>query len=199
MELNFKKEYILENDNVRLNLLKLEDISNLIEFSINEPEIWKYSLAKASGKENLENYIKAAIKEKSSKKSYPFIVFDKHKEKFCGTTRFYNIDIKNKCLSIGYTWYGKEFRGTGINKNCKFLLLEFAFQTLNMERVEFRADKDNITSINAMKSIGCKEEGVLRSNMFKPEGDRRDSIILSIIKREWNNGIKEMLSKKVNR
>ena len=199
MELNFKKEYILENDNVRLNLLKLEDISNLIEFSINEPEIWKYSLVKASGKENLENYIKTAIKEKSSKKSYPFIVFDKHKEKFCGTTRFYNIDIKNKCLSIGYTWYGKEFRGTGINKNCKFLLLEFAFETLNMERVEFRADKDNITSINAMKSIGCKEEGVLRSNMFKPDGGRRDSIILSIIKREWNNGIKDMLSKKVNR
>lgn len=64
---------------------------------------------------------------------------------------------------------------------------------MNIERVEFRADYANKKSIAAMKSIGCKEEGILRSNGVRPNGERRDSIILSILKQEWKNSIKESL------
>jgi RimJ/RimL family protein N-acetyltransferase len=64
-----------------------------------------------------------------------------------------------------------------------------------MERVEFRADNSNKRSIAAMKSIGCKEEGILRSTGFNEDGTRRDSIVLSILKNEWNNTIKTELKK----
>jgi RimJ/RimL family protein N-acetyltransferase len=50
-----------------------------------------------------------------------------------------------------------------------------------------------LRSINAMKSIGCVVEGILRSNMYKPNGDRRDSIVLSILKNEWSSGVKDKL------
>ena len=73
------------------------------------------------------------------------------------------------------------------------MLLEFAFDVLKMERVEFRADNKNQRSVNAMKSIGCVVEGVLRSNMYKPNGERRDSIVLSILKDEWNSILKQQL------
>ena len=63
-----------------------------------------------------------------------------------------------------------------------------------MQRVEFRADNNNKTSIAAMKSIGCVEEGVLRSNTLKSDGGRRDSIVLSILKSEWEGGVKERLA-----
>ncbi len=46
-------------------------------------------------------------------------------------------------MQLGYTWYGKEFQRTGLNKQCKLLLLEFAFETLGLDRVEFRADANN--------------------------------------------------------
>jgi hypothetical protein len=62
-----------------------------------------------------------------------------------------------------------------------------------MERVKFRADNENQRSINAMKSIGCVVEGVLRSNTYKPNGELRDSIVLSILKDEWNNTVKQKL------
>jgi N-acetyltransferase len=80
-----------------------------------------------------------------------------------------------------------------LNKACKFLLLSFAFEKMGMERVEFRADNLNKRSIAAMKSIGCKEEGVLRSNSVKQDGLRRDSIVLSILKGEWQEGVKQKL------
>lgn len=66
-----------------------------------------------------------------------------------------------------------------------------------MEHVEFRADATNERSIRAMKSIGCIAEGILRSNGLRPDGTRRDSIVLSILKSEWK--VKAMLLEKMKR
>ena len=195
---NFSDNVILEDDLVLLRPLQESDVENLLEISINEPETWKYSLVGADGKENLINYIQSAIKAREDKKEFPFIVFDKKSQKYAGSTRFYDIQLEYKTLQLGYTWYGSAFRGTGLNKHCKFLLLQFAFETLGMERVEFRADNNNDRSIAAMKSIGCKVEGVLRSHMPTANSDlRRNSIVLSILKNEWFEEVKENLKRKL--
>lgn len=195
---NFSDNIILEDDLVLLRPLQESDVDNLLEISINEPETWKYSLVGADGKENLIHYIQSAIKEREAQKEFPFIVFDKKSQKYAGSTRFYDIQLEYKTLQLGYTWYGSAFRGTGLNKHCKFLLLQFAFETLGMERVEFRADNNNERSIAAMKSIGCKVEGVFRSHMPTRNGDiRRDSIVLSILKNEWFEEVKENLTRKL--
>ncbi|WP_264536860.1 GNAT family N-acetyltransferase [Flavobacterium sp. N1736] len=195
---NFSDKTILEDDLVLLRPLQESDVDNLLEISINEPETWKYSLVGAEGKENLINYIQSAIKARETQKEFPFIVFDKKSQKYAGSTRFYDINLEYKTLQLGYTWYGSAFRGTGLNKHCKFLLLQFAFETLELERVEFRADNNNERSIAAMKSIGCKVEGVLRSIMPTRNGDiRRDSIVLSILKNEWFDAVKENLKQKL--
>ncbi len=199
MEFNFEDKYTLEDSRVILRPLELSDFENLISFATNEPEIWKYSLVQAVGKNGLKDYLNLAIKGRSEKKEYPFIVLDKLTNSFAGSTRFYDIQISNKCLQLGFTWYGKQFQGTGLNKHCKKLLLEFAFEEMGIERVEFRADNDNKRSIFAMKSIGCVEEGILRSNGMRNDGTLRDSIVLSILKSEWNNKTKEELNKKLNK
>ncbi|WP_428231592.1 GNAT family N-acetyltransferase [Flavobacterium sp.] len=195
---NFSDNIILEDDLVLLRPLQESDVDNLLEISINEPETWKYSLVGADGKENLIKYIQAAIKNREDKKEFPFIVFDKKSQKYAGSTRFYDMNLEFKTLQLGFTWYGSAFRGTGLNKHCKYLLLQFAFETLGMERVEFRADNNNERSIAAMKSIGCKVEGVLRNHMPTINKEiRRDSIILSILKNEWFDEVKENLKQKL--
>ena len=195
---SFSDNIILENDLVLLRPLQESDVDNLLEISINEPETWKYSLVGTDGKENLINYIRSAVKAREEKREFPFIVFDKKSQKYAGSTRFYDIQLPYKTLQLGYTWYGSAFRGTGLNKHCKFLLLQFAFETLGLERVEFRADNNNERSIAAMKSIGCKVEGVLRSHMPTANKEvRRDSIVLSILKNEWFDEVKENLKEKL--
>jgi len=189
---------ILENERVLLRPLEASDVENLLHFSINEPDIWFYSLVRANGKENLENYIDIALNAKENKTEFPFIVFDKTANQYAGSTRFYDINFPFKTLQLGYTWYGKDFQGSGLNKHCKYLLLEFAFETLGMERVEFRADANNAKSIAAMKSIGCKVDGILRNNMPTYENEvRRDSIVLSILKAEWFDSAKANLKNKL--
>jgi RimJ/RimL family protein N-acetyltransferase len=197
-DFSFKDNIVLEDDFVLLRPLQESDVNNLLEISINEPETWKYSLVGADGKENLINYIQSAVKARDAKKEFPFIVFDKKSQKYAGSTRFYDINLDFKTLQLGYTWYSSAFRGTGLNKHCKFLLLQFAFETLGMERVEFRADNNNARSIAAMKSIGCKVEGVIRSNMpTRDPNIRRDSVVLSILKNEWFDEVKEKLKHKL--
>ncbi len=197
MNLDFKENYILENESVLLRPLIHSDKELLIDYAINEPEIWRYNINGGNGKENFNNYFATAIKQFNDEKEYPFIVFDKKKNTCAGSTRFYEISNEFKKLDIGYTWYGKEFQGTGINKHCKYLLLEFAFDKLQMLRVGFGANSKNERSINAMKSIGCTVEGVLRQFGRDAEGNVIDVIKLSILKNEWDESVKMKLKQRI--
>lgn len=200
MTFDFNKDHILEDERVLLRPLIKEDSINLQYFSLNEPDLWKYSLQGAAGLPELEKYIDIALKAKAQQKEYPFIVFDKKTGTYAGSTRFYDILPELQTLQLGYTWYGKQFQRTGLNRHCKFLLFRFAFEDLGVERLELRADNDNARSITAMKSIGCKVDGILRSNMPKPKGQegRRDSIVLSVLKDEWFGEVKELLLSKIH-
>lgn len=199
MTLDFTEKYILENEYVLLRPLERTDFNHLMEYSENEPEIWDYNAGGANGKENLEKYIKNAVTQRENEKEYPFIVFDKTAQKYVGSTRFYAVFSENKTIEIGYTWYGQHYQGTGINKNCKFLLLAFAFDTLQMERVAFAANNKNTRSLNAMKSIGCVVEGVLRNCSTDAKGERIDVARLSILKTEWDKSVKENLNDQIEK
>ncbi len=191
-------DVILEDERVLLRPLEEKDYENLLPFALNERGLWYYSLVRADGEDGLKNYLQIALDQKQKGLEYPFIVFDKKENAYAGSTRFYDINLPFKTIQLGYTWYGKKFQGTGLNKHCKFLLLQFAFEKLGLERFELRADARNERSIAAMKSIGCKVDGILRNNMPTAEGDiRRDSIVLSILKDEWVGGVKESLRSKL--
>ncbi|MGN8069042.1 GNAT family N-acetyltransferase [Mucilaginibacter sp. SG564] len=190
-------DYILEDDWLLIKPLNADDYQNLLPFALYEPNIWSYSQVSAKGADGMRNYIDQALKARLEGKEYPFIIYDKKTGEYAGSSRFYDIQTGNQALEIGYTWYGEKFRGTGLNKHCKFLLLQLAFEQLNMKRVGFRADARNERSIAAMKSIGCTVEGIIRSHMPLPDGTRRHSILLSILQHEWFDSVKEMLKAKL--
>lgn len=193
--MNFESDIIIENERVRLSPLKKSDFELLLPYSLNEPELWEYSLLPGDGEKNLSKYIDLAIEARNNKTSYAFLVFDKQSQKNAGTTRFYDFQTAHNTVQLGYTWYGKDFQRTGLNRHCKLLLLTYAFEQLNLDRVEFRADANNARSITAMEAIGCTPEGILRSNCASPSG-RRDSIVLSILKNEWQ-AVKRNLIQKI--
>ena len=197
MNFDGHKLYVLEDSEVLLRPLLESDIEHLLPFAIDEPDIWKYSMVSAAGQDGMQNYISTALNLKKEGKDYPFIVFDKRVGKYAGSTRFYDIQPSADTVQLGFTWYGKDFQGTGLNKHCKYLMLQFAFDVMGVYRVEFRADSRNLRSIAAMKSIGCTVEGTLRSNGYTADGNRRDSTILSIIRDEWKGHVKMNLIKKL--
>ena len=191
---DFNQDYSLENERVLLRPLVVSDLPYLEKYVLEEPDLWQFSLVAIQDKADLEKYIHDAIEARNQKTAYPFIVFDQLSQTYVGVTRFYDIQLAFATTQLGYTWYSKKVWGTGLNQACKFLLLEFAFDQMGFERVEFRADNNNKRSIAAMQKIGCSVEGVLRNHLPMPGGKRRDSIVLSILKEEWETKVKSNLA-----
>jgi len=178
------KAIILEDERVRLEPLSEQHLPQLLAYVAKQPELWKYAVWPPDTPEAMTHYLQHALTKKSEGDSYPFAVWDKQTNTFAGTTRFYDINCEQQRLQLGYTWYGKQFHGTGLNTHCKHLLLQHVFETLQAERLEFRADAKNKRSIAAMRGIGAKIEGILRAHVACYYG-RRDVIVLSILLQEW--------------
>ena len=75
-------------------------------------------------------------------------------------------------------------------------MLSHAFETLDLNRVEFLTDYLNSNSRQAILRLGAKEEGILRNHMVMPDGRVRDSVLYSITKNEWP-GVKQNLASKI--
>ena len=196
-KLDYSKEYVLEDDFVKLTPLAESHILPLSKIS-KDAEIWKYFFEQGDTVPTLTNYIKKAIKNRTLAKEHPYAVFDKRCGKFAGTTRWYEYSDDLKTVKLGHTWYGKPFRGSGINRHCKYLLFEFAFERLEVERIGFGAYIDNLVSVAAMKSVGCQKEGVLKNVFPAIEGNgRTDAILMSILKDDWSRKVKSELTTKI--
>ncbi len=197
MILDFSSDYILENARVRLEPLQEQHFAEL-EGIAKEIEIWTYFLGRSDGSKDFSHYIKDAISSRENKKEYPFAVYDKRSGKFAGSTRFFEYAQDLNTIRLGYSWYGKEFRSTKINKNCKFLLFEFAFEKLGLERVGLGAHEENKISIAAMQSVGCEIEGWIRNFFPAINGTgRSDAVLLGILKQNWFDSTKQELKKKL--
>ncbi len=186
----------LENDRVKLSLLDLSHTERLISIA-NDPDLLQYSPSEVHNPQLLRAYILEALNDFYKGTSIPFIIFDKYYQSYAGSTRFGMIDRENKVLHIGWTWLGREFRGTGLNDNVKFLMLEYAFEEMLMHKVEFRIDERNLRSRKAIEKIGAVLEGILREDIVLSDGYRRNSCCYGILKDEWP-AIKRELKKKVS-
>lgn len=92
-------------------------------------------------------------------------------------------------VEIGWTWLAASAQRTGINVKAKLLLLEYAFETLGLVRVDLKTDARNERSRRAIERLGARFEGVLRhwspSHAPGEEGLLRDSAMFSVIAAEW--------------
>jgi len=192
MKSNFTENIILENHRVRLEPLELKHIEYLMHIATRYPDLLKYSPPKFGTHQLLSEYIEKNIALRKNSLKYPFAIYDKEKMSFAGATSFMNISQGDKRLEIGSTWIGKSFQRTGLNHNCKFLLMQYVFEKLNFERLEFKTDKRNLQSQKAIERIGGTYEGLLRSHTLMSDGFRRDTVCYSILRNEWNE-IKEKI------
>ena len=174
----------LENERVKLSLLDLSNYKNLIEIA-SQDNLIQYSPSDISTPEKLKAYVQVAVDGYYHKTIIPFIIYDKQIQAYAGSTRYGLINWKNKVLHIGWTWIGKQFQGTGLNTHMKFLMLQYAFETLEFDKVEFRIDERNTASRKAVEKIGATLEGILRKDTLMQDGFKRSTCCYGILKDEW--------------
>ena len=148
-------------------------------------ELWNLWYTSVPSSKTIDAYLDQAFKDQKEGRALLFVVIDSATQKVIGSTRFCNADSLNKRIEIGYTWYAKSFQRTGINTECKYLLLAHAFEALNSIAVEFRTHWHNHASRAAIARLGAKQDGILRNHQKNAEGVYRDTVVFSIIDQEW--------------
>lgn len=183
-ELFFDTPILVEDERVRIEPLEEKHFELLLPTAM-ETMIWEFTMAKINSAEDFRKYIDTALEERKQHRSYPFAIFDKVQNEYLGCTRFGNVDLRNRKVEIGWTWLHPRLHGTGFNKHCKFLLLRFCFEQLQLIRVELKTSSLNIRSQKAMLKIGAVKEGTLRKNFINDDGTVRDSVYFSFLDEEW--------------
>jgi RimJ/RimL family protein N-acetyltransferase len=178
------KETELEGDLVRLVPLQKRFRNELVK-AASDGELWKLWFTSIPSEHTIDEYIDFAISETGLDKALAFVVIDKKTNTLIGATRFCNATPIHKRLEIGYTWYAKSHQKTGVNTECKYLLLTYAFEVLQCIAVEFRTHWHNQASRNAIARLGAKQDGILRNHMIGAEGTIRDTVVFSIVREEW--------------
>lgn len=181
---NWLNETTLEGSLVRLIPLKAEHQSALLDASA-DGELWKLWYTSVPSKDSIDSYLEYAFSEQAAGRALLFAVVDKQTQQIIGNTRYCNADNLNHRVEIGYTWYAKSYQRTGVNTECKYLLLQHAFENLNAIAVEFRTHWHNQASRAAIARLGAKQDGILRNHQKNAEGIYRDTVVFSIIDQEW--------------
>jgi RimJ/RimL family protein N-acetyltransferase len=163
-------------------------------FSIaQDPAIWRLTSVDYSVKENFYPNFTAALHGRETGKSYPFLICLADSGEIIGTSRLLDIVPEDRQVEIGVTFLASRYWGTGINSACKYLLLAYCFETLQVNRVQFRAKSNNVRSRRALEKIGATFEGIHRQDKIEPDGHARDTAFFSIVKAEWP-GLKPLLA-----
>jgi RimJ/RimL family protein N-acetyltransferase len=152
--------------------------------AVQDGELWNlwYTTIPEPGKMRAEIERRLGLQAQGS--MLPFAVLDPT-GRAVGMTTYMNVDAASRRVEIGSTWYRKSAQRTGINTQCKLLLLTHAFETLQCIAVEFRTHFFNHQSRRGIERLGAKLDGVLRSHQLAPNGTLRDTCVYSIIESEW--------------
>lgn len=175
----------LESARALLRPLTLEDEAELQKIA-DDDALWIYGLTDLSQPGELKKYILEAIADRDRGVAAVWTIIDKRTNKVAGCTRLAEISWKDERGQIGWTWIGRDFQGSGLNKEMKFLILSYGFEKLGLNRIEFKADERNHQSRQALISIGATREGVLREHMKIHNGYIRNTVFYSILKSEWD-------------
>lgn len=115
----------------------------------------------------------------------PFAAVDLSTGHAVGSTRYMALAPEHLRLEIGWTWYSPAVWGTGLNVECKLLLLTHAFERLGARRVELKTDERNERSRGAMLAFGAVFEGIHRKHMVTRGGGVRNTAWYSVTDDEW--------------
>ena len=188
---------VLEGKVARLEPLTLEHSAGLLIAGADE-SIWAFFAVPApTNMDEAGKWIEGRLADQAAGRRLPFAVICNADGKFAGSTGYGSIDRQHRTLEIA-SWYGVDYQRTGVNTECKYMLLKYAFEELGAFRVSLNVDINNTRSRRAVERIGGVQEGILRNHRIRRDGTHRDTVIFGFVSDDWPH-IKENLERAMDR
>ncbi|ABO58313.1 GNAT family N-acetyltransferase [Burkholderia vietnamiensis] len=174
----------LTGEHIVLRPLAASDRQALLDAAA-DGELWNSKVTVVPDERTVDAYLDTALQGRAAGTVMPFAIVERASGRVIGSTRFWKIDRNNRKLEIGHTWLSASAQRTRANTEAKWLLLAYAFDTLQCVRMQFTTDELNEKSRAAILRLGAKQEGIVRHERIMPDGRKRNSVRFSIIDDEW--------------
>ncbi|MCU7729685.1 GNAT family N-acetyltransferase [Actinoplanes sp. KI2] len=135
--------------------------------------------------EDAGRHITAALAARARGQRLAYAQLDARTGEFVGTTSLADLDPVQRSVTIGYTWLGRRWWGSGLNAEAKLLLMSYAFETLGAVRVAWVTDIRNTRAQAAIERLGAVREGVLRKHRRRADGSWRDTVLYAMLDDDW--------------
>ena len=167
-------DHIRVTNNIELETLKLSMTDVIFEAIDRNRDFlnqWLPFVDYTQNKSDTENFIETVVNQPGRKRDEVYSIW--YKQEFAGLIGFKETDWINRKTELGY-WLAERMQGKGIVTTCMEKLLRFAFQKLNMNRVQVKVAVNNSKSAAIPKKLGFKFEGIER------EGERHKNRYLDL-------------------
>lgn len=174
----------LEGPRIILRPLLPSDAEALVD-AAQDGELWNLPFTVVPSRDTVHSYIAQALSGRDAGTVLPYVTVLKTTGQVIGCTRFWKVDRQHRKLEIGSTWIASRWQRTFVNTEAKYLMLRYAFESLDCVRVQFTTDEINQKSRQAILRLGAQQEGIVRHERIMPDGRKRNSVRFSIIDDEW--------------
>jgi len=174
----------LEGSGIRLEPLSADHRQG-IEAAVADGRLWELWYTRVPEPNDVQEYISSALAGQKAGHMLPWAIRELATGSIIGSTRYHDIVPDIDRVEIGYTFYAKRWQRTHVNTTCKLLLLRHAFDALGCQVVGWRTDNFNFTSQRAIERLGAKKDGVIRHHGLRRDGSVRDTVMYSVLAREW--------------
>ena len=166
-----------------LRLISNDDVDGIFEIFSN-PEVMRYwstpPLADRAGAVEFINEIHDSFARQIMLKWGMARLTD---NVLIGTLTLYNLDFTNRRAELGYA-LGRGHWGQGYMHEALQALLAYAFETLDLRRLEADVDPRNEASIKSLERLGFQREGFLRER-WEVGGEIQDALFYGLLRPEW--------------
>lgn len=184
MTVKYSNDRMLQGQTIRLEPLEERHREELAEL-LADRRIWEFTWRKINSREDALDLVDTALANQAAGTEIPFVMIEAASGRIAGTSRLKNVDLKNRSAEIGCTWIGPAYWRTAVNTEAKAWMLKFAFEELDLIRIEFTIVGTNLRSQRAIERIGAIKEGVLRKHRISPDGTVHDNVVYSITDDDW--------------
>ncbi len=175
---------IIDGPRIRLRRVTDDDVDALYRIFSN-PEVMRYwsttPFKDRTAATKLLEEINDGFRRRAMMK---WGVARKSDDQVIGTTTLFNLDFNNRRCEVGYGLDRAEW-GKGYMNEALNALLEYAFKTLNLHRIEADVDPRNTGSIKTVQRLGFQQEGYLRER-WQVGGEIQDALFFGLLRPEWD-------------
>ena len=186
---------VLEGRHIRLEPLRARHRPGLL-VAAQRLESWGFLSEDLRSPEAMDRFLAQALAAEDAGTEYAFAVVEQGGGTVVGSTRYLDVTPQHRGVEIGWTWYVPGVWGTAVNPEAKLLLLGHAFEAWGALRVCLKTDHRNLHSQAALRKLGARHEGTLRSHRVRQDGSLRDTEMFSILPAEWP-AVREALQRRI--